>query len=111
MPRLVTLPLLSMAVLGLAGCGGGEETSFCELAAEFESTDLSGDRASLESRVEAALATLDRLVEAAPDEIVSDVITIRDGVEEFARGGGRLGPTFDEASRRVTAHLDRECRP
>lgn len=98
----MTLPVL-------VACGDDSDVSFCAQAADFENADLSGDPSTLETRVEEALATLDRLVDAAPDEIVADVITVRDGVEEFARGSGRLGPTFAETSRRVSAYIEQEC--
>lgn len=109
MHRLLALTLLSSAVFGLLACGGGSDASFCDLALEFENADLSGDPSSLEARVEDALVTLDRLVETAPDAIVTDVVVVRDGVEEFARGSGRLGPTFAEASQRVSAYVEQEC--
>lgn len=109
MNRPVVPAVLLVPVLALAACGGGGDASFCELAEEFERSDLSGDPGTLEERVEQALIALDRLVESAPDEVVTDVITVRDAVEEFARGTGRLGPTFEEASRRVSAYIGREC--
>lgn len=109
MRRLLTLTLLPSAVFGLLACGNGSDASFCDLALEFENADLSGDASTLEARVEDALVTLDRLVEIAPDAIVADVIIVRDGVEEFARGSGRLGPTFAEASRRVSAYIEQDC--
>lgn len=111
MRRLLALTLIPMALPGLMACGDDSKVSFCELALEFENADLSGDPSSLEARVEDALVTLDRLVERAPDAIVSDVIIVRDGVEEFARGSGRLGPTFAEASQRVSGYIEQECEP
>lgn len=102
------IAVLSSFVILAASCGSSGP-GFCELAREFEDADLSGDAGDLEERVEAALDTLDALVETAPDSIVGDVVIVRNGVEALARGSGDLGRDFAQASARVREHIDEEC--
>lgn len=108
MRRLGVVVVGISVVAAVLGACGGSDASFCELASDFEATDLS-DGADLEERLTDAVETLDRLVETAADEIVAEAIVVRDGVEDFVEGRRVLGADFTIASDRVRRYLADEC--
>lgn len=89
----------------LVSCGGSSP-SFCEQAEEFQRADFTGG--DLEADISDALDTMDDLIEAAPAEVVTDLVAVRDGVEDFVRGG-RPDADLAAASGRVSAYLAQEC--
>lgn len=96
--------MITAAALGSA-CG--PDATFCERAVEFQRS-LPSD-GPLEDRVTDALATLDDLVEAAPDEIVGDLAEMRDGIERFIETRRSPGADFAAASQQVATYLADEC--
>jgi len=96
--------MVASAVLAVA-CGS--DATFCERAAAFQASPPT--EGTLEDQVGDALATLDDLVEAAPDEIVGDLAEMRDGVEGFVEARRPPGPEFAAASQRVQKFLVDQC--
>lgn len=109
MPGRGAAVALLVLVLAVPACGGGGDQSFCDAAVRFEESDLASGEGPIEDRFTEALEALDELVERAPDEIVGDMAAVRDGLEDFVRGGSGLGPRFRQASRRVSEYLAAEC--
>ena len=98
--------LLTVLALSFAACGGSERP-FCEQAADFQRGDF-GTGGDIEEDITDALETMDDLIEAAPGEVVTDLVVVRDGVEDFVRGG-QPDPEFGAASLRVSRYLEEEC--
>lgn len=105
--RHIALATFAVVVVSLGACGGASR-SFCDLAAAYQDSDFTGGD-DIERRLDKALGALDDLVEAAPDDIVADLITVRDGVEDFVEGREALDASFEAASGRVSAYLDEHC--
>lgn len=105
----------ALAVVPLA-CGGDDDASagdFCDLSREFDEKFDTAEPTDAE-----ATEALERLADAAPEEIEDDVRLIVDALDAVAEAGtdpealAALEEEFagtEEASSRVETYLDEEC--
>lgn len=96
-----------MALASLTACGGGSTEEFCDLDSELADVDMQDP--------DAAQDAMDKAVDAAPDEIKSDVETIADAVGEMdpedseAAMEAMSDPEFQEATDNVTKFTEENC--
>lgn len=92
---------LALASAGCGGGGGGSVADFCRVVEEVN-----------EGGGEASPDDIDRVVDAAPDEIKDDVRQLADALEESQENPENALAAFDdvqEASERVTTFQREKC--
>lgn len=93
--------------------GGGSASGFCDLARDYDEEFADSEPSDAEAK-----DALDRLADAAPDEISDDVQSVVDALDAIQEAGTdpeRLAALeeelagTEEASARVETFLDEEC--
>lgn len=91
-----------MAVATLTACGGGDD--FCEVGSDLDSFDPGS------SEVKDAM---DDAVDAAPDEIKSDVETLRDFMDEYdpenPEASADMAADVQPAAENVSNYVSENC--